>query len=439
MLRRITAAIAATVLTVVPAAAGQGADILRDALYSGAFEEGIAALNPLVESGDQEAEFGRGMLRMLSSMQAISQALYRYGAAAPATGALGPVLGPSLPANPSPDKLTYEDFRAVLQAYVTGMDEARVDLEAAGGEGDYVIPIEPLRLMMDVDGDGTVEPSESLGAIVGNVAGGPPMVPPESLPPSGSSDTGSSERMQTDATGAPGGAPALVIGFDRADAIWLAGYSQVLAIPADFLLAHDFSEFFNVSFHRFFPLAGLMMQQYSRNAGGSLMMDPETDTAIADAVAAIHTLNWQVADPARLKGVLERARMVTQSSRRNWDAILAETDDDHELIPSPRQTPIGPAEDFAMTDEKVAAWRDTLDAVDRILDGELLLPHWRFKQGFDLRAYLETATRTDIVLLLTGAGALPYLKDGPIADAETFRAANEAFGGSLLAYAFWFN
>jgi hypothetical protein len=443
MLKRVVvAALAATMLTAVPAAAGQGGDALREALYAGAYAEGIAALSPLAAGGDQEAKFGLGLLQMLSSIEGFSRALYRYGATTPATGPLGPVLGPQTPANPNPEKLTYEAFRGVLDAFVTGMDEARATLEGAGASGDYVVPVEPLRLKMDVDGDGVAEDSETLAAIIATITGqdplanpGPPMPTVEPPPES----TGGRQRQQSDPSGAPAAPEGPVIGFDRADAIWFAGYSEVFAIPADFLLAHDFSDFFNVAFHRFFPRAGLMMQPYSTGTGSALVIDPQTDTAIADLIAAIHTINWAVVEPDRLKRVLARAHAVTNYSRQDWDAILAETDDDHELIPSPRQTPFGPGEDFRVTDEKVAAWRATLDAFDKVLDGELLLPHWRFRQGFDLRAYFETATRTDVVMLLTGAGALPFLKDGPKADAETFRAANEAFGGNLIGFAFWFN
>ena len=102
------------------------------------------------------------------------------------------------------------------------------------------------------------------------------------------------------------------------------------------------------------------MQDYA--TGGMLMLDPQTDTAIADAVAAVHSLNWPVVEPDRLRGVLERGKAILDLSRRNWEAILAETDDQRELVPSPNQTPIVP--EGAVTDEVVAAWHATLDAAE---------------------------------------------------------------------------
>ena len=46
----------------------------------------------------------------------------------------------------------------------------------------------------------------------------------------------------------------------------------------------------------------------------------------------------------------------------------------------------------------------------RNLDGELLLPHWRFDQGFDLKLYFETATETDLVMLFAGFALLVLWK-----------------------------
>jgi len=224
--------------------------------------------------------------------------------------------------------------------------------------------------------------------------------------------------------------------MDRADAIWLAGYTEVLAAQADFLLAHGFRRMMEATFHRVFPKAGLPMQDFMHSTA-QLMLDPESDNAIADALALIHELSWDVTEPDRLKRVVARLRHVIALSRENWKAILAETDDNHELVPNPKQS--GPTPDAKVSDEQVTAWLASLDTVDQVLDGKLLLPHWRFQKGFDLKAYFETVRRTDFVMLLTGYDALPFIKDGPVASADSFRQLNDAFGDAWLGYAFWFN
>jgi len=292
------------------------------------------------------------------------------------------------------------------------MDRGRAALEQAGESGDYVVTLDPLLFRMDMNADGTAEESESLGMLLA------PMLEPLAAP--------KAKSKGADTT----------IGFDRADAFWLAGYSQILAAQADFLLAHDFEGLFDAYFHRIFPASGLPMAE-APSGTGSLVMDSASDMAIADMIAAIHMADFPVIEPDRLKGVLARLQAVTDFSRRNWEAILAETDDERELVPSPDQTSIIPGLD--VTEERVDAWMATLDTADAILAGELLVPHWRFSQGFDIKAYFETATETDLVMIMTGYGALPFLKDGPVADAESFAEANRAFGNQLIGYAFWFN
>ena len=171
---------------------------------------------------------------------------------------------------------------------------------------------------------------------------------------------------------------------------------------------------------------------------GSLFMDRDSDALLADAIAAIHTLTWPVIDRERLLGARDRALAVLDLSRRNWEAILAETDDNREFIPSPYQTPVH--EDMKITKAMVSAWHEALDSTGRVIRGELLLPHWRFSGvGFDLNLYFEEAERTDLVLLFTGLDALPFLREGEIASEEDFAATNAVFGDAIWGYALWFN
>jgi hypothetical protein len=410
------------------AQAGKAGDLLRTHLYAGTIAEGLAAVMPLAEAGDPEAEFAAGMLTFVDGLQGVTRDLYRYGATVPnadvliVLGIVGPS-GEGVPLNPDPEPITYEKFRALLNDLVTSMDAGKALFEAAGETGDYVVNLEPLKVRFDANGDGTVEPGETLGDLLGPAFGWAEVPFGDGMPTSGKKKGGET----------PKGQP-FAIGFDRADALWFAGYTQVVAAQADFLLAHDFHGLVDAYFHRIFPKAGLPMQDASN---GTLMMDPASDASIADVVAAIHTLDFPVIDKVRLAGVRDRLLSITALSRKNWDAILAETDDDYELVPSPSQTRL--SKDVMVDAATVKAWMVTLDTVDQILNGELLLPHWRFKRGFDIKAYFETATETDFVMILTGLGAVPFLKDGPVASAESFAEASRVFGDQWLGYAFWFN
>lgn len=417
-MRALMGAALAAALLPGAALAGPAGDALPAILYAGSGAEHRADYASQCTADAADACFGLGLIDFIAAYEHLAQAFYRHGATAPNLPVAAMLLGtgmdlPSKPANPDPEPLTYQGMRDILEGFVSDLDTARASFEQAGAAGDFVITIDPLRVRLDLDGDGSVGNTETLASLLG-----------EALElPAGKTKGNKTSRPETS------------VGFDTADAFWFAGYSQVAALPADMLLAHDFSAFFDAVGHRLFPEAGLPMQDYSR--GGTLVIDPETDTSIADIVAAIHTADFPVIDRARFQGVLARMQAVTALSRRNWQAILAETDDNRELVPSPTQTSIVP--DHAVTEDTVAAWMATLDTVDRILAGDLLLPHWRFRQGFDLKAFFDTATETDLVLLLTGQGALPYLRDGPIADARSFAEGNRVFGDRWPNFALWFN
>lgn len=401
------------------AVAQDSPDLIRTHLYSGALAEGLAAMQVRAEEGDAEAAFGAGLFTFLLGVEAFAQPLYIHGfdpgrGAGAAATMLGIPLGrPTSRGTPEP--LTYDDLRGYLEAFVTDMDTASELLLAASASDVFAVDIDVMRIRIDVNGDGVAEPDEAVGAFLAQVAGA-------------GAELGVEAEML--------GAPEIIFAFDAADAIWLAGYSHILATQADFLLAHDFSDFFGSFLHRLFPGAGLPMETH--RSTGTLFMDRDSDSMIADTIAAIHTISWPVTDKARLAGVAERLRNIIDLSRRNWAAILAETDDHLEFMPAPRQTPVHP--DMAIDKAMVDAWLETLDALESIIAGDLLLPHWRFPDvGFDLAAYFERAERTDLVLLFSGYDALPFLRTGPIADAQSFDAANSVFGDAIWGYALWFN
>ena len=409
MLRLTTAILAATLS--LPVLAGDSADIAVRNLYAGTAEAGIAAL---ADRPDAESRFGKGMLQFTQAIEHLGQGLYRYGFAPSWGGDVRSQMLIPVPVNPSPEPLDYAKLRALFESLVTEMDLAQKTLREAGVAGDYVIPLDVMQGAVDIDGDGMSAPSESIGAIIGAAMG------------AGSSST----ELRS-----------LTFGLDRADAIWLAGYANIVAMQADFLLAHDFHELYDATFHRFFPAAGLPLSAHIKGQrpakAGYELFDSDTEIVILDLLASIHTVDWPVVEPDRLKRVRERLLTLTALSRQNWAAITAEIDNDRELLPnSAQEAVVGRA---TVTAEQIAAWQSTLDTVDLILDGKLLLPHWRFDKGFDLRAYFDTATQTDLVMLVTGYDALPFIKDGPIASEDSFAALNSAFGGNWPGYAFWFN
>ena len=433
---KFTGLLAAALLLPTIAHAGEAGDILTTNLYAGTLAEAQAALAPGAAAQEPEACFSAGFIDLASGIEGLAQDLYRYGATTPGTPAAALMLGiggmpeTAVPANPDPEPLTYEALRTILADFRADLTSAQDHFECparAAETPDFVVPIEVLKVRIDFNGDGETSEAETLQAFLEGMFG--PMTPPVHEEPL--------EGGKSKTKGAPPAPEEInsTLGFDIADSIWLAGYSQVIGVQVDMILAHDFEDFYNAYLHRVFPASGLPMQDYSE--GGMLFMDPESDAGIADIIAAVHTLDFPVIDRALFQGIPTQLKHITALSRQNWDLIMAETDDNRELLPSPTQTSLIEGQDITL--EMVTAWRDTLDTLDEIVDGKLLLPHWRFKQGFDLAAFFANSERTDLVMLLTGQGALAYLADGPIADADSFSLANTVFGENIFNYAAWFN
>jgi hypothetical protein len=419
-MRAIRAAISGLILSAVlaaaPAQAGPAAELLTSHLESGKLAKAEQALLALSIAGnDPEANFALGAAKFLRAIEELGQSFHRHGLQAPAAfGA--PLFRMPVPENPNSEKLTYAELRRILQTFVDRMADVDATLAKVGpaGQGEIKIALDLAKIRLDLDRDGAATDAESLPTLL--AAADPTGLGLDGMAPE-------------DGAAPP---PRLTFAFDNADAVWLRGYSHVLAAFADFLLAHDFSALFDGTFHVLFPAAGLPMQDKSSFAGS--MFTPD-DPMAADAIAFIHLIRFPVAEAERMRGLRERLLTILLLSRENWSRILAETDDDREWLPSPRQTTPFPG--LEVSENHVSSWLAFLDMSEALLEGQLLLPHWRFEKGIDLKRVFDEPRDFDVVMWLTGQGALPYLADGPVLSGQP--AELSAFQGRLLQYALWFN
>ena len=92
-----------------------------------------------------------------------------------------------------------------------------------------------------------------------------------------------------------------------------------------------------------------------------------------------------------------------------------------------------------MTQEQIDGWMLFLAEFEALLKGEKLLPHWRFDRGINLRRMFTEPTTFDIVLLIQGSAALPYLEDGEVTSEDTWRRISQLLDGNLFRYTVWFN
>jgi hypothetical protein len=391
-----------------PAAASPAADATAQHLYAGTLAAGEVELQGLAGASPEDAEAlaGLGAIQFTRAIERFAQAMYRHGLQ-PGGASYGPLLRMPIPANPAPEPLTYEQLRTIFETLSSDLDLAEVTLSRVEGR-DVKLPLATGRIRIDVNGDGIASENEQLIALAFG-------------------DSAPAEfKAQNE---------GFVVAFDTADIYWLRGYCNLLASVGDFWLAFDFRETFDLTFHVIFPNAQL--PNSATLTTGSQVAGMEADS-IADVIALIHLIDWPVADRSRLVGLATRGLAIIDLNRKTWAAARAETDDDREWLPSPKQK-TGVMAGMEITDERIDAWLGALTEVEAVLNGTKLVGHWRFAKGFSLKRVLAEADHFDLVLWVTGHAALPFLEDGQIADGAAFDQAERVFSGDLLTYAFWFN
>jgi hypothetical protein len=125
-------------------------------------------------------------------------------------------------------------------------------------------------------------------------------------------------------------------------------------------------------------------------------------------------------------------------SRESWKFILAETDDDHEWIPNPKQhAVIG----VGVPQEMVDGWLGFLDEAEKLLNGKSLIPFWRGHEtrGINIKRVFTEPREFDLVLWVQGTAAVPYLEAGSVTDKRVWERLQRVFRGEFIGFALWFN
>jgi hypothetical protein len=354
---------------------------------------------------DATAQLALGFAQFGRAVEKLGQGFHRHGLSAPRQ-MLIPFLRLPVPENPNPEPLDYAKLQAIYDMFLADLAQAEATLASLPpGDAKLVTDLHAVRL--DVNRNGTGDDDERLEVILRNVM---------RLPPA---NTG------------------WEVAFDRADATWLRGYTQVLSGTLEFAMAHDWSESYRQTGHLFFKGALDRANPLHAEAASNPMIGRDA-APVADFIAFLHLVRWNVAEPERLKKAHGHFKRVVSLSRQNWREILAETDDDREWLPGPQQKSAA-VSGLSVTQDQVDAWLKVMDTFDAALDGRLLVAHWRFQKGFDLKAVFFEPRPFDLMLWITGHAALPYLKDGPVLDGRSSNQLVSVFSGNFMAYAFWFN
>ncbi len=371
-------------------------------LGAGKLQDGITAFANPPNDGDR---FSLGILQALQGLQQFSDGAGRLGIRETLVNSGLPffrVLPHQAGDNPPPhEQATPGKIRLLFQNLREALTTANATL-AKAGEGDFKVRVDLSKARLEnQDGTPGTPLSESLGRIM---------------------------NMQAQDT------QDLVIHFDSADAVWLRGYTHILLGMLDVFMCYDWQPVWNQSAHVFFTSPDPLPPIAKHVTSSREMQVGEW----ADIVAAIHDMRLEVIDADGMKKAVAEFQAALACSRICWKRVLAETDDDHEWLPSPTQK--GPR-DSKITQPQIDAWMTVLDEVDAILAGKKLLPHWRMTEGMGINVakMVQTPPKFDLVLMIQGSAFLPYVERGDVSDQTRWRTLIAPFGPGFASFALWSN
>ena len=416
---RIASLMASAFILLVPlssahAAMPEAATALFEAKTVAARDSALSTLEAAAPK-DPASTYAAGAGEFFTALELLASGLHRHGFESPQSFML-PMMQLPVPPNPNPEPLTYEEFRAILVGFRDRLAKSAATLGSVPADADIGMVIDLTHAGIDINEDGTIAPDESFAAIMASLA-------------RGSIDT-------SDA------APSLTFRFDRADGFWLQGYAEFLMAQADFWLAHDFRNAFDGSFHMLFPRAKLPLQDTLVPLDGGMSGNMfASEWRFADFISLVHLVNWPVIEPERRQAARRHLLEMIRLSREDWKAILAETDNDREWLPGPQQKGVNPLTGLEVGQEQVQAWLATLTVAEDLLEGRVLLPHFRITgKGINMKRFFDEPKPFDLVLSITGPGIAPYLESGKILSSDDFDQIQRQFGGAgFLTFALWFN
>lgn len=318
-----------------------------------------------------------------------------------------PILRLPVPNNPQPQPVTYTEARNILQNLLNDLTTVKNTLEPIK-DNKVKLPLRIGLTRMDFNANGKLEPNESFWKTLSLLTG-----------------------IQANEKAAQN----FAIAFDAGDVVWLRGYSNLLSAMTQVVLAHDESKLFDSAAHLVFAKP---QTPYPFLAAGTGAFD-FGNFDLSDIVAFIHLINFPVVEPQRLTSGLQNLQNVTALSRQSWKLILAETDNDREWLPNPRQKGVIP--NARVTQPMIDNWLAFMNETDVLLAGKKLVPFWRKREvkGINLNKVFTQPSSFDLVLWVQGTAAAPYLETGTKTDTGVWQRLMQVFRGQFFQFAAWFN
>lgn len=317
-----------------------------------------------------------------------------------------PILRLPIPENPNARPFASADIDTLFRGIATDMDAARVALAALGTQ-DVALEIALDDLWFDINANSTREDGEDMRTIAGLTLAG-------------------AGRWGMEPVANP------VIRFDTADVAWLSAYTHFLSGFVTLALAFDPAPAVDrviASAARIYDLWGDTPPPNALD----MMFGRQVDRA-AMVLLALST----PPDPALTRAAHGHFLSMITENRRFWALVEAESDNGAEWVPNDRQTSgLG----LPMPPGTGARWQAVLADAEKLLKGDLLIPHWRMgaEAGINLRRMFEDPAPVDLITWIQGEGLLPWAEKGPRATADSWRDFERLVQGDGILFAVFLN
>ncbi|NJM81482.1 MAG: hypothetical protein HC844_02435 [Tabrizicola sp.] len=361
-----------------------------------------ARLAALPAPTEQEL-FALAGIRFLSAVERALQLRWQTGIRADWSEL--PILRLPIPENPDARPFAPEDLVTLLGDIDAGMDQSRAAL-ATLGDRPFTLDIALSDLWFDINANSRRDAGEDVADVAGLTLGAGRIGTVEVIDP--------------------------VIQFDGSDAAWLSAYTHFLSGFATLALAYD-------------PAPAIQRVIDSSDQIYALWGDTPPPNALdmmfgrqVDRVAMVlHALSATPDAALTRKAHGHLLSMITEN-RRFWALVNAETDAAAEWVPNENQRS---ALGILMPPGTADRWQAVLADAEKLLTGDLLIPHWRFgaEAGINLREMFENPVPVDLITWVQGEGLLPFAEKGTRASPFAWNEFTRIVEGDAMLFALFLN
>lgn len=315
-----------------------------------------------------------------------------------------PVMRLPVPPNPNGKPFRPELIAEMFETVEQSMARSRAALHSATPGPQDKLEIDVAGLWFDIDRNGSKGANEALTSVLGASLFSPWNRPPFSP----------TAEMQ--------------VHFDAADRDWLIAYTHLLSGTSQLVLAFDPTDVISEVLSSNVKMAEI---QGGLPRSGFLFFSDEEK--IIDMFAMVYGALNRRPNPGRIQAAHGHFLEMIASNRTFWALANAENDDSQEWIPNASQTA---ALGFQLPKDTSEVWQSVLADGEAILNGDLLVPHWRITPGggINVAKMIEDPPAVDIVTWIQGHGLLPYMEKGPLVTSQNMRRLEEMFSGNTLLF-----